>query len=122
MFHRTAIVLAPALILISSFITFVTYNEYPLLAPEILICGSVILILGIALSLLGRLLRLLAAAILSISLLLFADIQFGPPSLLLVLAAAPLLALCWVLGDNLAIVCSAVFATVAASTPLLGET
>jgi hypothetical protein len=122
MLYWIAIVLAPVLILISSFITFVTYNEYPLLAPEILICGSVILILGIALSLLGRLSRLLAAAILSIFLLLFADIQFEPPLLLLVLAAAPLLALFWVLGDNLALICSVVFATIAASTPLRSGT
>jgi hypothetical protein len=122
MLHWSAIVLAPALTLLSSFITFVTYNEYPLLTPEILICGGLILILSLALSLLGRLFRLLAAAILSMSLLLFADIQFGPPFLLLVLAAAPLLALCWVLGDDLAVVCSVMFATVAASTFLLSGT
>ena len=120
MLHRVGVVLAPALILISPFLSLVTYDGYPMLAPEILLCGGAILVLGIAMGLLGRAWRPLAAAVLCGSLLLFIDIQFDPSYMALALAAVPLLGLCWALGDNLALVTAAGFAAVVASTLLLG--
>ena len=118
MLHRVGVVLAPALILISPFLSLVTYDGYPMLAPEILLCGGAILVLGIAIGLLGRAWRPLAAAVLCGSLLLFIDIQFDPSYMALALAAVPLLGLCWALGDNLALVTAAGFAAVVASTLL----
>jgi hypothetical protein len=122
MIQWTAVVLAPGLVLLSSFVTFATYNEYPLLTPEILVCGSIILVFGFLLSLLGRLSKFFAAAILSITMLFFADIQLNPPFLVLMLLAPLLFSLCFVLGDNLALIFSVVFATITASTLLLSGT
>jgi hypothetical protein len=113
--------LAPPLILVTAFISFVNHNDYSYAAPELWLCLAGLVALGLlygaVMTLGGTWLRVLGTAAL---VTLFVDLQFevldghwvvGIPGL-----GIAVLLLCWLLREHLSRIAAAAFATMLAAT------
>jgi hypothetical protein len=116
--------LAPPLILVTPFISFIKHNNYSYAAPEfwIAVAGltAIGLLCGIAMALGGTWLRVLGTAGL---LTLFADLQFewfdSLPHLWVPAFGIGMLLLCWLVREHLSRILVPVFAIILASTVAL---
>jgi hypothetical protein len=116
--------LAPPLILVTPFISFVNYNDYSYAAPELWLCLAGLVALGLlcgaVMALGGTWLRILGTAAL---LTLYADFQSewfdDQPGLWVPAFALGALLACWVLRDNLSRITTPIFATMLVSTVAL---
>ena len=120
--------LAPALLILTPFISFITYNGYSYAAPEVWIClaglGALALLFGLAGTLGGWPARVVLTAGL---LVLFVDVQFdwfdesrSWRELRVVGVFVLALLLSWAMRRHLSRIVTAVFATMLVSTVMLG--
>jgi hypothetical protein len=111
--------LAPPLILVTPFISFVNYNDYSYAAPELWLCLAGLVALGLlcgaVMALGGTWLRVLGTAAL---VTLFVDLQFEVPNWTFRIPAfgIAVLLLCWLLREHLGRIAAAAFATMLAAT------
>ena len=115
-----AVYVAPGLILLTPFISFLKFQDYPLLTTEVGYLGGAIALLSLVLSgiaIFGG--RLGAAVVTAVALTLFADFQFEARLTYLALGGAGLVALGWFLARSLLTVLAVVFAVILLSTLIL---
>jgi hypothetical protein len=117
--------LAPALLLLTPFVSFTTYNRYSYPAPEFWACVAGLVAVGLLFGLVGRIGRWPTRVVLTAGLLvLFVDLQlnwFDGSKLRVIGAFLLALLLCWAIRTHLSRILTVVFATMLAVTVAFGE-